>query len=113
VTFGAAAVAVLGAIFFGGVRPLVAVPVAAGTAAGGLIGYGTVRIFCLPDRCPTAELFGGGVTALLSFVGMTVVVVLAARSFDEHRTALAHGRPPPRPGCETGDCADPEPAPGD
>ena len=87
-------------------RPLVAISLAGGSLAGLFVGGAVVRVLCLPSRCPALETFGGLVTAAGALVGVGVVAALAARSFDEYREAVAAGRPPPEPGCESADDED-------
>lgn len=85
------------------IRAVVALSVAFGTVIGGLLGKSIVHALCLPSTCPAAESGAAVVTAIGAFVGVGLVVALATRSFDEHREAVAAGRPPPTPGCETGE----------
>ena len=87
------------------IRAVVALSVALGTVIGALLGSSIVHALCLPSSCPAAETGAAVVTAIGAFVGVGLVVALATRSFDEHREAVAAGRPPPTPGCETGDPA--------
>jgi len=85
------------------IRAVVALSVAFGTVIGALLGKSIVHALCLPSECPAAESGAAVVTAIGAFIGVGLVVALATRSFDEHREAIAAGRPPPTPGCETGD----------
>jgi hypothetical protein len=85
------------------IRAIVALSVAIGTVIGALLGKSIVRALCLPSSCPAAEGGAAVVTGVGAFIGVGLVVALATRSFDEHREAIAAGRPPPTPGCETGD----------
>ena len=85
------------------IRAVVALSVAFGTVIGALLGKSIVHALCLPGECRAAESGAAVVTAIGAFVGVGLVVALATRSFDEHREAIAAGRPPPTPGCETGD----------
>ena len=62
-----------------------------------------MHALCLPSECPAAESGAAIITAIGAFIGVGLVVALATRSFDEHREAIAAGRPPPTPGCETGE----------
>ncbi len=84
-------------------RPAVALTVAAGTGGGALVGQGIVQALCLPGSCPGSEAAAAVFTGAGAFVGVGLVVALVTRSFDEYREALADNRPPPTPGCETGD----------
>jgi hypothetical protein len=88
------------------IRAVVAFSVAAGTVIGALLGKSIVHALCLPSTCPAAETGAAVFTAIGAFIGVGLVVALATRSFDEHREAVAAGRPPPTPGCETGDTTD-------
>lgn len=85
------------------IRAVVALSVALGTVIGALLGKSIVRALCLPSTCPAAEGGAAVITAIGAFIGVGLVVALATRSFDEHREAIDAGRPPPTPGCETGD----------
>ena len=85
------------------IRAVVALSVALGTVIGALLGKSIVHALCLPNECRAAESGAAVVTAIGAFIGVGLVVALATRSFDEHREAIAAGRPPPTPGCETGD----------
>ena len=85
------------------IRAVVALSVAFGTVIGAVVGKSIVHALCLPSECPAAESGAAIVTAIGAFIGVGLVVALATRSFDEHREAIAAGRPPPTPGCETGD----------
>lgn len=87
-----------------GVRWLVAVPVLAGTGIGALAGWNVIHAICQPAGCPGAEISTAVVTGVGSFVGVGLVVALAARSFDEYREATAMRRSPP----DTGRDADEE-----
>jgi hypothetical protein len=100
------------AVAMGRVRPLVAIPVVLGTAAGALVGFGFVRIACYPERCAGAEIAGAVGGGVLACAGLSVVVVLAVRSLDEHRAAAATGRRPATSSCEAGDCDEPPAGPG-
>ncbi len=82
-----------------------ALTVAAGTGAGALVGQGIVRALCLPGSCPAFEATAAVLTGLGALVGVGLVVALVTRSFDEYHEAIAANRPPPTPGCETGDDA--------
>jgi hypothetical protein len=85
------------------IRTIVALSVALGTVIGAIVGKSIVHALCLPSECPAAEGGAAVVTAIGAFIGVGLVVALATRSFDEHREAINAGRPPPTPGCETGD----------
>jgi hypothetical protein len=85
------------------IRAVVALSVALGTVIGAFLGKSIVHALCLPSECPAAEGGAAVITAIGAFIGVGLVVALATRSFDEHREAVAAGRPPPTPGCETGD----------
>ncbi len=69
------------------IRPLVAVPVLVGTAAGAFIGRMITRILCLPGSCPGFEIAGAILTAIGALVGVGLVVVLTVRSIDEYNEA--------------------------
>ena len=85
------------------IRAVVALSVALGTVIGAVLGKSIVHALCLPSECAVAEGGAAVLTAIGAFIGVGLVVALATRSCDEHREAIASGRPPPTPGCETGD----------
>jgi hypothetical protein len=82
-------------------RAVVAVPVLLGGFVGVLAGTATVQAMCLPGTCEAIANTAGIVTGIGGIVGVGLVVALTVRSFDEYRTAIAAGRPPPTVGCET------------
>jgi hypothetical protein len=99
----------IGAILFGllallgvkaNVRPAIIATVLVGTMTGWLIGSSIVEAVCLPSTCPTLEIVGGFVSAVLAFVGVGLVAALVTRSFDEHNEREAAGLPPTGVGCE-------------
>jgi MFS family permease len=83
-----------------GMRPFVAIAVAAGTLGGALVGRGVVRALCLPGSCTELEVVGAIFTGVGALIGVGLVVALVTRSFDEYHDAVAANRPPPTPGCE-------------
>lgn len=85
------------------VRAGVALTVAVGAGGGALVGQGIVHALCLPGSCPLLEAVAAVLTGIGALVGVGLVVALVTRSFDEYREAVASHRPPPTPGCETGD----------
>jgi hypothetical protein len=64
-------------------NPWVATPVLAAAVAGWFVGSRVARAGCAPDTCPGAEFVSGLVGAIVGFVGVLVVVVLAVRSLAE------------------------------
>lgn len=70
------------------VRPLVAIPVLAGTLAGAFIGRMIVRLLCAPSSCEELELAASVLTGIGALVGVGLVVVLVTRSFEEHQQRL-------------------------
>ncbi|MCB1246852.1 MAG: hypothetical protein KDB69_06290 [Acidimicrobiia bacterium] len=85
------------------VRPWVVTTMAAGAAAGVLIGVSIVETICLPGSCVPLEVTGGIIVGLASLVGVGLVAALVTRSFDEYNEAIADERQPPAPGCESGE----------
>ena len=77
--------------------PWVAVPVLLGTVAGGVIGYLVTEVSCSPASCVAAAAGIGLVSAIASFFGIGVVVVLAARSLAEWRELSDRPGPPDGP----------------
>jgi hypothetical protein len=84
-------------------RALVALALIVSLAIGAIIGQGIVHALCLPDGCVAAESVAAVVTAVAAVVAMGLVVALVTRSFEEYNEAVAARRPPPEPGCETGE----------
>ena len=80
---------------------LILVPVLLGGFVGVLAGTATVQAMCLPGTCEAIANTAGVVTGIGGIVGVGLVVALTVRSFDEYRTAIAAGKPPPSVGCET------------
>lgn len=99
----AAGLLVAAAVWFTGIRWIVAAPVVAGGAIGGFLGAGIVHTLCRPDGCGGLEAVAGTLTGLGAMVGIGLVMALALRSFEEYRRAVDEQRPPPTVGCETGD----------
>ncbi len=83
-----------------GMRPFVAIAIAAGTLGGAVVGRGVVRALCLPGSCVELEILGTVITGIGAFVGVALVVALVTRSFDEYHDAISANRAPPEPGCE-------------
>jgi hypothetical protein len=75
--------------------PWVTIPVLAGTAAGGFVGYLITQVSCAPGSCTAAAVGIGLASAAAAFFGIGTVVVLALRSLAEWRELQARGGPPP------------------
>jgi len=67
-------------------NPWVVVPVLLAGAAGGIVGYLVTDASCAPGSCAVAAAITAVLTGLVIAAGVGVVVVLALRSLDEHRT---------------------------
>ena len=67
-------------------NPWVAIPVLLSGVAGGVVGYLVTDASCAPRSCATAAAITAAITGLVIAAGVGVVVVLALRSLDEHRT---------------------------
>ncbi len=89
-----------------GMRPLVGVSLVAGATGGAIIGEGIAAALCSPGSCTGVATAAAFVTAIGALVGVGLVVALVTRSFDEYREAVEANRPPPTPGCETGDATE-------
>ncbi len=66
-------------------NPWVAIPVLAGAAIGGLIGWTVASVGCRPDTCLGLALGVAISAGLLTAAGVLVVTVLAIRSLAEWR----------------------------
>ena len=86
-----------------GMRPLVGVSLVAAATGGAIIGQGIAAALCSPGSCSGVATAAAVVTAIGALIGVGLVVALVTRSFDEYREAVEANRPPPGPGCETGD----------
>lgn len=86
-----------------GVRPFVAIPVAAGAGIGAYLGGTVVGVLCEPSGCAAFEAGASVVTGLGALVGIGLVVALTTRSFDEYQEALQRGKRPSTTGCSTGE----------
>jgi len=64
-------------------NPWVAIPVLVAAGVGWFVGSSVARVSCRPDSCTGDEILWGSVGALIGFVGVLVVAVLAVRSLAE------------------------------
>lgn len=90
-------------------NPWIIGPAVAMGIAGVIIGRAVARASCSaghdpalgpPPNCTGAEWGVAIAVGLTVFVGVLIVAVLAARSFEEWRRHTDSGSPPPGPGCE-------------
>ena len=84
----------------------VATPTTLAGVAGGIVGYAVADASCAPGSCTAAAVAFAILGAIVSLVGVAVVVVLAVRSVAEWRSAPFDGtdgqHPPEEP--ETPTC---------
>lgn len=80
-------------------NPWFFIPVAMGLAIGGVLGWMITGVSC--QDCVTTQVVVAILGALVTGVGVGVVMVLAIRSMDEARAREAMGLPDPDVGCET------------
>lgn len=109
--FGGSMVAwIVAAALFGGMgvvmiqtkmRAAVAVPVLVAGFVGAVVGSTVVGLMCRPGTCVAVANTAAVFTGIGGIVGVGLVVALTVRSFDEYKEAIAAGRQPPQPGCET------------
>jgi MFS family permease len=67
------------------VRTVIAASVTAGAVTGAFIGSSIVAVLCRPGTCIGLEVLAAVLTGFGAFVGVGIIVALAARSFDEYR----------------------------
>ncbi len=67
------------------VRTAIAVSVTAGAVTGAFIGSSIVAVICRPETCLGLEVLAAILTGIGAFIGVGIIVALAARSFDEYR----------------------------
>ena len=86
------------------------VPTVAAAVIGAVVGWRVAYVSCSVDPdavaegtrgCLGTEIAFGTLGAVVAFVGVGVVMVLAFRSLAEWREAAEQGRPPPEAGCES------------
>ena len=76
----------------------VAAPTTIAGVAGGIVGYAVADASCAPGSCTAAAVGFAMLGAIVSLVGVAVVVVLAVRSVAEWHSASfegSDGHPPP------------------
>ncbi len=66
-------------------NPRVLVPILLAAAAGGVVGYFVTAASCAPRSCVPTAIALSLIVAIVSGIGVGVVVVLAVRSFAEWR----------------------------
>lgn len=80
-------------------NPWFFIPVAMGLAIGGALGWMITGVGC--RGCVTAQVVVAVLGALVTGLGVGVVMVLAIRSMNEARARETVGLPEPGVGCET------------
>jgi hypothetical protein len=86
------------------------IPTVAAAIIGAVVGWRVAYVSCSVDPdavaegtrgCLGTEIAFGTLGAVVAFLGVGVVMVLAIRSLAEWREAAEQGRPPPEVGCES------------
>lgn len=79
-------------------NPWFFIPVLLGVAIGGALGWLITGVSC--DDCVASQSLVAVAGALVTGLGVGVVMVLAIRSMDEYKAKTAAGEEPPGVGCE-------------